>query len=210
MSDSEDNDFLNVWDVFAPRSSRGLRVDYPELSDYEEFKSVKVAELYFVWLFACKASPLFNANLKKREMIEACMERAKIRIVEPEKKEKFLSGSFPEKIEKAIRQMYLFEPSVRILAKQIAIKQLYDVKKMTSLKLNDNGDHVSFNTKDGDIDMNKKKQYMSMIMDANKSIGAMVEKAEKGFGVSKKENKVSDKNLEGSGDTFTESYHDNN
>ena len=199
----------NIWSLFAPKSSRGLRVDYPELSDYEEFKSLRVVELHFVWLVACKSSPLFNSTLKDREMIRACLRDARFKISEEDKLEKFLSGDFGEKIQTAVQVMHTFEPSVRIIAKELAIKQLADIKKMVSLKLDDSGNHSSFYDKEGNVDMNKKRYYMNMVMDSGAKMGAMVERAEKGFGITQKNKKVNDKNTEASGETFTESYHDN-
>ena len=200
----------NDWNLFAPKSARGLRVDYPELASYEEFRAVSRVELHFVWLYACKASPLFNSRLKGRDLIVTCMQRAKFVVNDPEKREKIISGDLGAKIQKAVDTMYLFEPSIRIKSKKLAIKQLADIEKMTSLKLDAEGNHGSFLDKEGGVDMNKKKAYMSMIITANEKIDGMMEKAEKGFGVTKSSSKNSDKNKEGSGNSFAESFHENN
>ena len=207
--EKEDLNLDNAWQLFAPKSTRGLRVDYPELADYSEFKVLRLDALLFVWYYACKSSPLFNSKLKKRDLVVECMRKSKIVYLDPEKREKFISGDFGEKIESAIKVMYSFEPSIRILSKKLAVKQLADIEKMTSLKLDDHGNHVSFHDKEGGIDMNKKKAYMSMIMSANEKMDSMIQRAEKGFGVTKKDSKSNNKNFESSGESFAESYHEN-
>ena len=197
--------------LFAPKSARGLKVDYPELSEFEEFKSLRAWELLFVWYYACKSSPYFNLDWKERDVIKKCTEAAKYRFDDEAKKEKFMSGNFPAKIETAIKQMQLFEPDARIQAKLLAQKMIEDIKKMTSLELDERGAHPNFMNKDGDdLDIGKQQKYMDMLLKAQDKLGDMIAKAERGWGVTKKNKTAIDKNKEDSGDTFAESFHNDN
>jgi hypothetical protein len=200
----------SVYMLFAPKSSRGLRVDYPELSEYEEFKNLRPNELYFVWLYGCKSSPYFDSNLPERQIIEMCAKRAHLRFDDDGKRKNFLSGNFGEKIHAAIPVMNAFEPSARILAKKLAFKHLSDIKRMTSLKLDPQGNNEQFHNVSGEISFQKKAAYMKMLLDANKELPGLIAKSERGFDVVEKKKKSGDKSRTGTGDTFAEDYHNNN
>jgi hypothetical protein len=200
----------SIYMLFAPKSSRGLRVDYPELSEYEEFKSLRPAELFFVWLYACKSSPYFNLETSERNIIEKCVDKCKIRFDDKGKRENFLSGKFGERISAAIPVMNSFEPSARIMAKKLAFKHLKNIKMLTSLVLEEEGVHPQFENAGGDQSFTKKSTYMKMVLDANKELPGLIAKAEKGFSIVKKEKKTGDKSRTSTGDTFAEDFHNNN
>ena len=200
----------NMQLLFAPKSRRGLRVDYPELAEYEEFKNIRAKELLFVWYYACKSSPFFNLDIRKRDLIQKCVDVCDLLFDDEARKEKFLSGNFPEKIQSANKQMEIFEPAARIEAKQMAIKMIADIKSMVSLPLDENGVHPSFLDKSGELDLAKKNAHMNMVFKANDRLGDMIRTAEKGFGVTERKKTIIDKNREASGETFAESYHDKN
>lgn len=198
-----------VYLLFAPKSVRSLRFDYPELADYPEFKALSKLDLLFVWYYACKSSPYFNDNNRDRNIIEKCSRAAGLGFSEEDKKEKFLSGNFSDKIQAAINVMLKFEPSARIIARAQAMKNYNDIMKMTSLELNEHGDHPSFLGKDGGINMGDKKKYMDMVFDANQKTGEMLAKIEQGFGITEKSKTIVDKNRTGEGETFAEAFHNN-
>lgn len=207
MSESKDRE---IYLMFAPLSGRGLKVDYPELSEYEELAVLRMNELLFVWYYACKTSPYFNDDKSsEREIVEKCLEASKLRFDDPAQKERYLSLNFPEKIQAAITVMNSFEPSVRILAKLSAVKAMNDVKKMVSIKLDENGNHPQFLNKDGEIDSQKKKNHMSMILTSQKEMADLIARSERGYGITSKK-ASGNKNLDEAGYTFMESYHENN
>lgn len=211
----------DIYMLFAPKSARGLRVDYPELSKYEELRSIMQKELLFVWYYACKSSPLFNFDGPQKVHIEKCMKAAKLVIDDPAKKAKFMAGNFPAKVQAAIEVMYNFEPAARIVAKLEALKDIEDLKRMTSLELDKDGNHPQFYEKgykppedpepghEPDIDMEKKNKYMSMILKKNEKLGDMINKAEQGWGVVKSDKTMIDKNKDDTGVSFAESFHEN-
>lgn len=197
--------------LFAPKSHRGLKVDYPELNSYEEFKSLRQAEMLFVWWYACKSSPYFDLDKPERDIVEMCLEKAKMRFDDPKTKEKFLSRDFPPKIDAAVKVMNTFEPSVRILAKLSAIRSLNNVKKLTSLELDENGNHPLFikgKGEDAEVDFKKRNDYMNMIIKKEEKIGAIIEKAEKGYGIAALTSEQM-KGLDDGDVPFIESWHDN-
>jgi hypothetical protein len=198
-----------IYLLFAPKSNRSLRFDYPELADYSEFKALNKLDLLFVWYYACRSSPYFNDDSRERVVIDKCARAAGLVFNEEDKKEKFLSGNFSDKIQAAINVMLKFEPSARIIARAQAMKNYNDIMKMTSLKLTETGDHNSFLDKDGSIKVTDKKAYMSMVFDANQKTGDMLAKIEQGFGITEKSKTIIDKNKTGEGETFAEAFHNN-
>ncbi|MHA1974621.1 MAG: hypothetical protein ACTSW1_16595 [Candidatus Hodarchaeales archaeon] len=210
--------------LFAPKSARGLRVDYPELGKYEELKALRAKELLFVWYYACKSSPLFNYDGPKKNLIERCIKASNLRIDDPAKLAKFEVGNFPAKIQAGIDVMFNFEPAARIVAKLEALKDIEDLKKMTSLKLDPNGNHPEFyvkgtiprgkeNEEGGtdympEIDMSKKQKYMDMVIKKNEKLGDMISKAEKGWGVVRSDKTNIDKNRDETGVSYAESFHE--
>jgi len=213
----------DIYMLFAPKSTRGLRVDYPELSSYEELKSLFKRDLLFVWYYACKSSPLFNFDGPERVLIEKCIKASELTFDDEARKTKFLAGNFPSKIQAAIEVMNNFEPAARIMAKIEALKDIEDVKKMTSLSLDSSGNHAEFFVKGSipkgeendpnympEIDMGKKEKYMGMVFKKNEKLGDMISKAEQGWGVVKSDKTLVDKNMDDTGETFGESFHNNN
>jgi len=195
--------------LFAPKSARGLRIDYPELNNVKEFESLRPAEILFVWNYGCKSSPYFNIDMDERELIKRCMEASNFIISDPTKKAEFLEGKFPDKIKASVPVMNSFEPSLRVIAKIEAAKRISDIRKLTSLELDNDGNHVSFHTKDGDIDFNKRMNYMKQILLADDEMPKLVSKAEQGFGLTEKKDSLKvEKHLGESGKTFAEEYHD--
>lgn len=202
----------DLYMLFAPKSARGLRVDYPELNEYPEFQGLRANEMLFVWWYACKSSPYYDIDKKtEREIIAMCLEKARMRFDDPAKKEKFLSQNFPEKINAAITTMRTFEPSVRILGRLSAIRSLSNIRKLTSLELDEHGNHPMFikgKGEDAEVDFKKRTDYMNMIIKKEEKIGSIIDKAERGYGVAKMTDEQS-KDLDDGNLTFLESYHEN-
>ena len=195
-----------VYALFAPRSINSLIVDYPELRDYEEFK-IKKHDLLFVWYYACKVSPLYDhTDVKsKREKIERCIKASGL-MVSSDSKSRFLEGNFSSKISAAINKMESFEPAVRIMMKLDSVQKFMTLKKLTSLKLDDDGNHESFKNKDGEINFTAKKQYMEMILKLEEKKPQVIEQIENGFGITGIKKGSNDKNYDDNGMTMLESY----
>lgn len=194
--------------LFAPKSARGLKFDYPELASIPVLKDLRPAEILFVWYYACKSSPYYDSKSNESEIIKKCMDASGLYVGDGPKNANFLAGNFPDNIKEAIPIMNNFEPNLRILLKLDAIEAILDLRKMTSLKLDVDGNNAQFLTKDGDVDFNKKKTYMSMYEKREEMIPILLKKAEYGL-VDSKESKTENKNISSSGKTFAEEYHEN-
>lgn len=190
--------------LFAPKSDRGLRIDYPELSGIKEFESLRKNEMLFVWYYGCKSSPYFNLDWKETDIIKKCVEKSQLNV-----NKEFLEGKFPDKIKSAVLVMNRFEPALRIIARQEAAKTLLDNRKLTSLILDNEGNNIQFQSKEGDVDFMKKKHYQKMLSDASADLPVLIQRAEQGFGLTEKsKSKVEDKNLDDGGKSFAETYHE--
>lgn len=104
--------------VFAPKSAKELRRDYPELDDYPDLKGLSPQELLFVWAWCCKTSPFLSIAEEKR--CGPCIEFAfKSPHQQESRKQAYGAGtggapSFPDEIKRAIRVMERFNPGLRI------------------------------------------------------------------------------------------------
>lgn len=195
--------------LFAPKSDRGLRFDYPELAAVPQFKNLRKGEFLFVWCYACKSSPYYDLNLPEQEIIRMCIEHAELNLSDGVKRANFMSGMFPDNIKEAIPIMNSYEPNIRMLLKIEAAKDILDIKKLTSLELDDQGNHMQFYNKDSEVDFTKKKHYMAMIEKKDEMLPKLMAKSELGL-IQTKESKTDNKALSASGKTYATEYHETN
>lgn len=195
--------------LFAPKSDRGLRFDYPELAAVPQFKSLRKGEFLFVWCYACKSSPYYDLKLTDQEIIKMCAEHAELNLTDGVKKANFMSGIFPDNIREAIPIMNSYEPNIRMLLKIEAAKDILDIKKLTSLQLDDEGNNSQFYNVAGEVDFTKKKNYMLMIEKKDEMLPKLMSKSELGL-IQTKESKIENKAISSSGKTYAEEYHEAN
>lgn len=100
--------------IFAPKNGKDLRVQYPELSEYPEFKQeqIKSHDLLFVWWFRCSASPY--ADMDDKDKLEACIKIAYPTEQQRESKLNEFKQQFPDNIKSAFRRMESFNLGARI------------------------------------------------------------------------------------------------
>ena len=100
--------------IFAPKNGKDLRVQYPELSDYPEFKQdqIKSHDLLFVWWFRCSASPF--ADVEDKDKLESCIKIAYPTEQQREAKIKEFKQQFPDNIKAAFRRMESFNLGARV------------------------------------------------------------------------------------------------
>mgnify|MGYP006921326599 CR=1 FL=1 len=111
--------------IFALKSNRELKREYPELSDYEEFKSLENRELVFVWAWACRTSPFLELDEEKR--LVPCIEWAFPGKQQREAKmNDYANMKFPDHIKGAIRRMERFDPGLRV---QMAADNMHLLKQ---------------------------------------------------------------------------------
>lgn len=111
--------------VFALKSNRELKREYPELSEYEEFRQLENRELVFVWAWACRTSPFLELEEEKR--LIPCIEWAFPGKQQRESKMADYAGMrFPDHIKGAIKRMERFDPGLRI---QMAADNIHLLKQ---------------------------------------------------------------------------------
>ena len=138
-----------------------------------------------------------------------CIEHAELNLSDGVKRANFMSGIFPDNIKEAIPIMNSYEPNIRMMLKIEAAKDILDIKKLTSLELDDDGNNSQFYNKDSEVDFTKKKHYMAMIEKKDEMLPKLMAKSELGL-IQTKESKTENKALSVSGKTYAEEYHETN
>lgn len=198
---------INQFSIFAPKSSRVLYEDYPELRVYKQLKGLNTYELLFVWYYACEASPLHRITDKRKR----CDEAMKITFfagkqarLDQRLKEQYLNGKFTERIANAIDVMSRFKIGPRIRAKMITEKAFENIEKILDIDANN---PAHFLNKDGEVDYSKKKSYVDTAAKAVELLPTLIEQLEGSFGVvSKKEAEQLDEGVDG--ESFMDSFHE--
>lgn len=101
--------------LYAPKSKRGLKMEYPDLNDYEEFSELNEPEMLFVWAWACASSPFLSVPEAKNARLKAALDYAYPE--ELQRKTKFADFSgrgFPDHIKRAITRMESFSLAARV------------------------------------------------------------------------------------------------
>jgi hypothetical protein len=112
--------------IFAPRSGKELKREYPELDDYQEFRGLSSEDLVFVWAWACPTSPFLEIVEEKR--CTPCIDFAFKRPHQNAARKQAYGAdtgtapSFPDEIKNAIKRMEKFNPGLRI---QMAVDNMH-------------------------------------------------------------------------------------
>jgi len=100
--------------IFAPKNGKDLRVQYPELVEYAEFRpeAIKTHDLLFVWWFRCSASPYYD--MEDAEKLEPCVRVAYPTEQQRGSKLKEFKAQFPDNIKSAFKRMESFNLGARV------------------------------------------------------------------------------------------------
>ena len=161
-----------------------MRLDYPELADYDEFKELSARELKFCWFMGNRTSPLVRQNLQKKVMLnraisESFGKSAKNR----EDVKQMLAGDIPENIMLGIKRMATFSPSVRLRAR---FMNEYIFDRLEEVIMLDE-------TVKKSLSMDEKKRYADLLTKVTGELPDVVKQMEGGFGLRVKAKKKSDK-----------------
>ena len=178
---SNDNLDIQKLSMFYPKTKKGLIVDYPELSNYEVFKSLSKYELLFVWYFACKSSPFIREEDPKiraeRSILESFGQNAKADI-----RSRYMSSNFPEKIRVAVAEMQKFEIGPRIRAKMMVEKIMTNYSELVDIDVK-----TEFKDKDQEEDWTKKKAYIDSCAKISSALPTLIVQSEGTFGITQKD-----------------------
>lgn len=101
--------------LYAPKSARGLKMEYPDLAEYPEFDDLNEYELRFVWCWACVSSPFKNLPEKGDTKLKLCLEYAyPDEVVRKAKFTQFNGSGMADEIRRAIVRMEAFNLSARV------------------------------------------------------------------------------------------------
>ena len=101
--------------IFAPdKTGRDLRSQYPELTEYPEFKShiLKPYDMLFVWWYACACSPIYDKDDRAR--LEEAVHMAYPNDQMRSSKLTEYQAKLPDSISAAIKRMQSFNTSARV------------------------------------------------------------------------------------------------
>ena len=158
-------------EMFEP-SQRDMRLDYPELSEVNEFEHLNARELKFCWYVGSRTSPLANIPKKKRVQVAANTAWGGYHADRKEVKE-LASGKIPDNIMKAIKKKSSYNPSVRLRAK---FMQEYIFDKMQSIIIISD-DELK------EMDADEKKKYADLTLKVSSELSSVVNRMESGYGI---------------------------
>lgn len=192
---------INDFSLFAPKSERDIRNDYPELREVEEFKKLSKSDMLFIWYYACEASPLAAT---KSDQKRAQVSIDYIRRINPNlitgKFEKYAILEFDYQMEAAINRMMKYRMGIRVRAKKMIDSILSNYEKIACVDING----AEFLDKEGSKDFTKIKAYVDSSKTMSTNLPGLIEQAERGFSVTEDEYQGSEDM--GDGDTLMDDY----
>jgi len=163
--------------LFEP-SDEDMRIDYPELNEYDEFKELNARELRLCWLLGNKTSPLVRQNLPKKVLLKSAIEQAyskKALNSRPDLKE-MMSGTIPDKILLGTKRMAAFSVSQRLRAHMM---NEYVFDRLEELIMLSEDEKATF-------DIDDKKKYADLAIKISSELTGVVQRVESGFGIKRK------------------------
>jgi hypothetical protein len=97
--------------LFCKKTDRGLKMDYPELSEVEEFKSMGNYDMLFTWAWACASSPF--QRLDKEDKLPLCIQYAYPKSQHSTKLQEF-SKNIPDGLKRGIERMRRYSKEARV------------------------------------------------------------------------------------------------
>ena len=155
---------------------------YPELKDTPEFIGFNGRKLIFIWYYANPTSPIIDILDNKLRAAEA-IKLSQWRPTKPEKL-KLEATVFDDATDKAIEKMGSFEPGARYVS-WMMVKDIFDEFQQIKEEGREAFSKVTLD-KDGEItatDYNT-QAYVKAMSDIVGQLPILIEKLERGFGVS--------------------------
>lgn len=165
--------------LFGLERDGDLRIEYPELSEMDEFKDLKVKEVRLCWFLGNRTSPIYK--LDKANRLEKALELVYGRSYKSRADIKEVSnGSLPDHIVKGVHRMESFNPEYRLRAKLMS-QYMFDV--LSDMIILDN-------TTLATMDVDEKKKYTDLVIKIHSELPEMVKTLESAYGVKSVEKKT--------------------
>jgi hypothetical protein len=172
--------------LFGPKTNKSLLRQYPELAQVKEFKAISGDDLVFAWYLGNQSSPI-DPDWEDAIKFKTAASYA---IKEASKRQKYASGDIPENVKEAIEKMKAYSPEARMVAKRMIQTMFQNFQKLVDVN------PAEFVTKeyggDGEVikeetDWTGRKQYIDSCSTISKTLPALLDQLEKGFGIEEKE-----------------------
>jgi hypothetical protein len=158
--------------LFGVEHDGDLRIEYPELAEIEEFKTLSPKNVRLCWLLGNRTSPIYN--LSKKERMPKALELVYGKSYRERKDiSNILDGDIPEEIVIGIRRMESFNPEYRLRAKLMTQYMFEILNDMIIL------DSVTM----ANMDIDEKKKYTDLIVKVHDELPSMVKTLESSYGV---------------------------
>jgi hypothetical protein len=170
--------------LFGMETEGDLRIEYPELSEMPEFKTLKAKEVRLSWLLGNRTSPIYKLS-KKERLVKALELVYGSRYAENKDVKLILEGNMPAELRTAIDKMETFNPEYRLRAKlmsEYVFNKLNDLIVLTSAQ-------------EASMDIDEKKKYTDLVIKISSELPDMVERLETSYGVKTVERKTKKKVL---------------
>ena len=165
--------------LFGLERDGDLRIEYPELAEIEEFKSLKVKEVRLCWFLGNRTSPIYKLDKAKRLLKALELVYGKSYSHRKDLKE-ILDGQMPDHLVWGIKKMESFNPEYRLRAKLMS-QYMFEV-------LNDM--IIIDNTTLATMDIDEKKKYTDLVVKIHSELPDMVKTLETSYGAKTIEKKT--------------------
>jgi len=165
--------------LFGLETENDLRLEYPELSEIEEFKGLKAKEVRLSWLLGNRTSPIYR--LSKKDRLSKALELTYGRDYHIRKDlGEIIRGELPEYIVNAVRKMESFNPEYRLRAKLMTQYMFEILNEMIVL------DSQTLAA----MDIDEKKKYTDLVVKVNDELPGMIKNLESAYGAKTVEKKT--------------------
>jgi hypothetical protein len=169
--------------IFIP-NGKDILDEYPELNDYEVFKSITKLQRDFVWWYACKSSAAIHIESDQARFIYILKKLPEFKkSLTNEEFENYSELNFPPSVNAAIEQMRLFSPIARAKARTMVDTIFTNMEKMVRATM--------------PTELQEQKIFIDIQLNIAKNIPSLLAASEQGYGYKAKSEVVK---LQHSGD----------
>ena len=174
-SNNEDSQIKTY--LFVPTDGKDMKTEYPELGNIPEFNILSNAELAFVWLMGNRTSPLISNPNREEAREKALMMPGLKKKLQPGDLDNYKRGIFPSKISTGIMKMGMFNPSIRMRAKQLSEQMFKNLEALIQLSEEEKSK----------MTLSERKTYAELVKTVTNEMDDLIVTLENAYGI--KENK---------------------
>lgn len=165
--------------IFGIEGDSDLRLEYPELAEIDEFKSLKAKEVRLAWYIGNRTSPIYKLSKKEKLVKSLELTYGKDYHVRKDLGD-IVRGQLPDYLITAIRKMETFNPEYRLRAK-LMTQYMFEV--LNEMIVLDSQTLAS-------MDIDEKKKYTDLVVKVNDELPSMIKNLESAYGAKVVERKA--------------------